>query len=993
MANKGNTIEAKLRIAAEVADAITALQNVRKELADTSKAASTAGKGNSGKGAGAAAAAETDQVVAQVKKRTQAESQAAAAKKQQDKEEANRQRELAKERKRVADEEERARKKKQAADDRQRQLDEAARRRTERQAVYNKAALAPQLNDIFVGLTTGQSPLTVALQQGPQITQIYGGIANTFRAVTAALTPMRLALLGGAAALGVLVLQAKAGYEQTDQLNKQLALSGNIVGTSLAQIDGLARRISSETGTSIGFVRDVLAEVVALGGQTSTTLASTGRAAVALSKLTGLSAEEAVKTFADQADSVTAFATKSNKAYNFLTAGQVAYIRSLEQQGRTAEAIKFTNEQLAGTLEQRAVPVIGVLERAWRGVGNEVSRVLDGLRSIGRDNTAEQQLKVLEDRANGGANGQSIFANLGEALKFGVLGGGATEASREYLEQLKARNQAELEAFRSQMNSDQLRAAERRAEQSAQNEQIKREAKEFQQIVASQRAAGAQQALAQREAELDAEKALIDRANAQELLSASDHALKLNAIEQRRAQAQLQLAQRLVQIEAGRTPSLENRTEVESQKAQLTQLQTQVVASRARVAAAVAEGQRLIDAEISRLDEALRRSQAENLRLSADRSRDPAERTRLEAEAATAEARRQFELIQRDISSRQRTAAGLAGSEGVQQRLQQQLDEARKTLDELTRRAQLDSVAGQISEAQQALATQERAIDLQVEQGATTTDEAEQRKFEAREKALPQLRQLLVLQQALAQTPGEKNAIAQLIQQLDQLQDKSTEVSRTVRSSFSQGFGELFRNVLSGSKEAGEGFKDFVRGIAQQMLSLITARWGEKLANSLFGPNAGTNGASANGGQGFNWGAFLQSIFASVNHTGGVIGAAGSTMRAVSPLVFAGAQVLHSGGLVTEGQRSLGLRPNEAAVIAEVGEEMLTEDNPRHIKNFRGGNGVVVQSSITVNGASGTEQQQLAEAERLQQMMRATVEQWAGEQRRQGGILAGVRRG
>ncbi|MDP3612756.1 MAG: serine hydrolase, partial [Rubrivivax sp.] len=205
--------------------------------------------------------------------------------------------------------------------------------------------------------------------------------------------------------------------------------------------------------------------------------------------------------------------------------------------------------------------------------------------------------------------------------------------------------------------------------------------------------------------------------------------------------------------------------------------------------------------------------------------------------------------------------------------------------------------------------------------------------------------------------------------------------------------GELFRNVLSGSKEAGEGFKDFVRGIAQQMLSLITARWGEKLANSLFGPNAGTNGASANGGQGFNWGAFLQSIFASVNHTGGVIGAAGSTMRAVSPLVFAGAQVLHSGGLVTEGQRSLGLRPTEAAVIAEVGEEMLTEDNPRHIKNFKGGNGVVVQSSITVNGASGTEQQQLAEAERLQQMMRATVEQWAGEQRRQGGILAGVRRG
>ncbi|MDP3611780.1 MAG: phage tail length tape measure family protein, partial [Rubrivivax sp.] len=511
MANKGNTIEAKLRIAAEVAEAITALQKVRKELADTSKAASTAGKGNSGKGAGAAAAAETDQVVAQVKKRTQAESQAAAAKKQQDKEEATRQRELVKERKRVADEEERARKKKQTADDRQRQLDEAARRRTERQAVYNKAALAPQVNDIFVGLTTGQSPLQVALQQGPQITQIYGGVANTFRAITAALTPMRVGL--GLAAVGFATLAANiaAGYRESSQLNKELALSGNIANASQGQINGLATDISAATGQSIGFVRDALREVLTLSGQTDTTIGSTARAAAALAKLNGQSAEEAVKGFENQADGITQWSVKANRAYNFLTAGQVAYVRALEQQGRIAEATRFVNDQLADTLQQRGVGAIGLIERGWNAAGRAVSFFLDQLKKVGRDETTEerlaslaQQLKTVEGRIDLRARGLLRDGRRGEA----------DTAERDRL-------LGEIQAT----NREAVRRSEDAAALREEQERIKREAKEFQQILASQRAAGAQRTLAQREAELDAEKALVDRAHAQELLSASDQAL------------------------------------------------------------------------------------------------------------------------------------------------------------------------------------------------------------------------------------------------------------------------------------------------------------------------------------------------------------------------------------------------------------------------------------------------------------------------------------
>jgi hypothetical protein len=66
-------------------------------------------------------------------------------------------------------------------------------------------------------------------------------------------------------------------------------------------------------------------------------------------------------------------------------------------------------------------------------------------------------------------------------------------------------------------------------------------------------------------------------------------------------------------------------------------------------------------------------------------------------------------------------------------------------------------------------------------------------------------------------------------------------------------------------------------------------------------------------------------------HTGGIAGFP-TMRRSVSPLVFAGAMRYHVGGLA-------GLRPGEVPTILKRGEEVLTEDNPRHIKNQRGGRG------------------------------------------------------
>jgi hypothetical protein len=72
----------------------------------------------------------------------------------------------------------------------------------------------------------------------------------------------------------------------------------------------------------------------------------------------------------------------------------------------------------------------------------------------------------------------------------------------------------------------------------------------------------------------------------------------------------------------------------------------------------------------------------------------------------------------------------------------------------------------------------------------------------------------------------------------------------------------------------------------------------------------------------------------SIRHEGGVIGDVGGRSRQVSPLAFANAPRYHTGGIA-------GLAPNEHAAILKKGEEVLTENDPRHRDNggLSGGQG------------------------------------------------------
>ena len=88
------------------------------------------------------------------------------------------------------------------------------------------AQLQPQLNDIFTTLTTGMSPLTIALQQGPQITQIFGGIGGTFRAIPPVALAAATAIAAVGIPLGIILSRAFDLASQSRTFNVALASMG-----------------------------------------------------------------------------------------------------------------------------------------------------------------------------------------------------------------------------------------------------------------------------------------------------------------------------------------------------------------------------------------------------------------------------------------------------------------------------------------------------------------------------------------------------------------------------------------------------------------------------------------------------------------------------------------------------------------------------------------------------------------------------------------------
>lgn len=265
-----------------------------------------------------------------------------------------------------------------------------------------------QFTDIFTSLQGGQQPLTVLLQQGGQLKDMFGGAGSAARAmggyVASLVTPVSVT----AAALLTLGIAAYKGRQETEALNQALLLSGNIAGTSAGNVTRMARAVADLTGSTRGASIDVLTQLVAGGNVAANQLEKAAAAALNLERYAGIAVAETIKGFNELGRSPTAAVLKLNEQTRFLTADLYRQIKALEEQGRTADAAALAQQRYAtamGPVADQLKHNMGTIERMWIGIKDAAKGAWDAMLNVGREDTLNDKMaanaariKSLEDR-------------------------------------------------------------------------------------------------------------------------------------------------------------------------------------------------------------------------------------------------------------------------------------------------------------------------------------------------------------------------------------------------------------------------------------------------------------------------------------------------------------------------------------------------------------------------------------------------------------------
>ena len=263
-----------------------------------------------------------------------------------------------------------------------------------------------QFTDIVTGLASGQSPLTVLLQQGGQLKDMFGGVGNAAQAlggyVAGLISPLTLA----AAAAAAIAVAFEKGQAESRDFERALINTGNAAATTAGELREIADRVADTTGATRGSSAAVLADLTATGRVTAEMLEKVAAAAIALERTGGQAAADTAEQFAALGKDPVEALKKLDEQSHFLTATVLEQVQALVEQGRTADAARLAQTAYADALLQRIPQLenqLGTLQTAWRGVKDLAKSAWDAMLGIGRDNeTTEQRLRAAQARLAGG---------------------------------------------------------------------------------------------------------------------------------------------------------------------------------------------------------------------------------------------------------------------------------------------------------------------------------------------------------------------------------------------------------------------------------------------------------------------------------------------------------------------------------------------------------------------------------------------------------------
>lgn len=282
--------------------------------------------------------------------------------------------------------------------------------RTAKQYAAALRGVPAQFTDIAVSLQAGQNPLTVFLQQGGQLKDMFGGAGEAARALGGYILGLVNPFTVAAAAAAVLALAYKQGSDEATAFTNALILSGNAAGTSAQELAGLAETVSDSVGT-VGKAAAVLAQLAASSRIPVSAFDDIAIAAIKFEEATGKAAEETVKDFEKIAKDPVKAIRELNDSMNFLTTSTYAQIEALQRQGDAAGATNLAEQAYAEALTTRSNKInenLGYVETAWKIVKNAAKDAWDAILDIGRESTLDAKLKDLNNQLLEIANARNL---------------------------------------------------------------------------------------------------------------------------------------------------------------------------------------------------------------------------------------------------------------------------------------------------------------------------------------------------------------------------------------------------------------------------------------------------------------------------------------------------------------------------------------------------------------------------------------------------------
>jgi phage-related minor tail protein len=669
------------------------------------------------------------------------------------------------------------------------------------------AQLPMQITDITTSIASGMPIWMVAIQQGGQIKDSFGGIGNAGRALLSTLNPLTLAIGGAVVATTGLLVAYQQGGKEGFEFNKAIIMTGNSAGTSADQLANMAARIDGISGTQRQAAA-ALAEVTNAGKFTAEQIEKIATTAVVMENTIGKAVGDTVSEFKRLADEPAQAAAELNEQYNFLTAAVYEQIAALEAQGNEAAAAQLAMDTLASTMQQRAQEIagnLGLIESAWKGIKNVAAEAWDEMLGIGRDATLEDQLADVQRRrtdARYGVRGDRLGTSIDPETA------AALDAEEQRLNlQIQQRDQeAAWAAELTKINEDSIAAQQELAKI---REQSLSKVEQKEKAIAEYRA--------------NVEK--IRTANPDSELISEDKITKdIAAIEARYAE----------RVKKPRTPKPKVDQELKQQEQYVAQLERQA-------------------ATLGKNTEEVRQYELAEKGLTGA----------LQARAAVA-----LELINQEEKKRQADADGktlanlqvqLLNAQGQQaaaaamqieqeygeliERLQARGDEAGLSLvDSLINveraSAQLGELQAQVDRVFAEQSRQESSIQAQQQAGLISEIGARQQIIDLHARTATEVEKLLPQMQQLAEVTGDPAAIERvkdLQAQLEQTKYTANELSNALKSGFETGLAGALEGLATGTMTLQEAATSFITSIASSMAQVASQNLAQMATDSLGG--------------------------------------------------------------------------------------------------------------------------------------------------------------